>query len=173
MVFLVSVVNVNGQGSDLRVRKLNLYRILDIHRGAPIYTTGFYSARYYGTAADAFKVDYCGTGYNIFNFLADGVPKMSMTKAGGLIVVGVADGGMTSYDLKVGDTATPSYGMIQIGDSVMGRTSYSAGNVDLDGAVLFRNMGGPVTGPIEFLWSESAGNTKRFALPSSGVANDT
>lgn len=81
---------------------------------------------------------------------------------------GIGTGGLTSYDLKVGDTETPSYGMIQIGNSVIGRTSFKGGNVDADGTFVIRNLGGPVTGKIEFIFSESAGNTTRFALPKSG-----
>ncbi len=83
---------------------------------------------------------------------------------------GLGDGGLTSYDLMVGDVDdTPTYGMIQFGNAVIGRTSYSAGAVDLDGTVMFRNLGGPVTGDIEFIWTESAGGTTRFALPKSGA----
>lgn len=86
-------------------------------------------------------------------------------------ITGIADGGLTNYDLCVGDTATPDYGMVQIGNSVIGRTSYNAGNVNLDGTVIFRNLGGPA-GLIEFLWEEGNGST-RFALPTSGVGNAT
>ncbi len=89
------------------------------------------------------------------------------------VVKGIADGGLTNYDLKVGDTITPDYGMVQIGNSVIGRTSYKVGNIDLDGAILLRNIAGPITGEIEFIWTESTGNTCRFALPKSGVGNAT
>lgn len=92
---------------------------------------------------------------------------------GVLTVKGIADGGLTSYDLKVGDTATPDYGMMQIGNSVIGRTSYKVGNIDLDGSMLVRNISGPITGEIEFIWTESTGNTCRFALPKSAVGNAT
>lgn len=88
-------------------------------------------------------------------------------------IEGVGDGGLTSYDLKVGDTDTPDYGMIQIGNAVIGRTSYKAGSVDADGTMVFRNLGGPITGQIEFLFSESTGTSTRFAIPSSGVGNAT
>ncbi len=88
-----------------------------------------------------------------------------------LVVTGIGDGGLTSYDLMVGDTS--SYGIMQCGDYTTVRTSYNVGNVNLDGAVIYRNTGGSETGEIEFLWSESAGNTTRFALPKSGVGNAT
>jgi hypothetical protein len=39
--------------------------------------------------------------------------------------------------------------------------------------VISRNIGGPVTSEIEFLWAESAGDSCRFALPKSGVGNVT
>lgn len=83
------------------------------------------------------------------------------------------DGGLTSYDLKIGDCTTPDYGMVQIGDAAIGRTSYNAGNADFDGAFIFRNLGGPVTGQVEFVWTESAAGTTRFALPKSGPGNAT
>lgn len=93
---------------------------------------------------------------------------------GKLIVTGIADGGLTSFDLVVGKKTTPDYGLIQMGDSCMGRTSYKAGSLDLDGAFISRNMGGPVTGQIEFVWTESSGGQViRFALPKSGVGNAT
>lgn len=84
------------------------------------------------------------------------------------------DGGLTSYDIKIGDTdGTPTYGMIQIGNAAIGRTSYAVGNIDLDGAILYRNIGGPVTGQIEHIFTESTGGTCRFAIPKSGVGNAT
>lgn len=85
-------------------------------------------------------------------------------------IPGIGDGGLTNYDLKVGDTTTPDYGMIQIGDGAIGRTSYTVGSINLDGAILYRNIGGPVNGSnIEHIFTESDGNTCRFALPRSGV----
>lgn len=87
-------------------------------------------------------------------------------------IPGIADGGLINYDLKVGDTTTPGYGMMQIGNASIGRTSYNVANVDLDGAVIFRNLGGPETGLIEFLWEEGSGAT-RLALPTSGAGNAT
>lgn len=90
-------------------------------------------------------------------------------------ITGIADGGRTNYDLKVGDTSTPDYGIVQIGDTIFGRTSYISANgqINLDGAVLTQNNGGPVTSEIEFIWAESTGATCRLALPKSGVGNAT
>lgn len=88
-------------------------------------------------------------------------------------IPGIGDGGLTNYDLKVGDTTTPDYGMIQFGNALLGRTSYSVGAINLDGAVMLRNIGGPVTGEVEFIFTESVGNTCRLALPKSGVGNAT
>ena len=105
-------------------------------------------------------------------FLGDNAFEGTVQVDGVATIVGNADGGLTNYDLKVGDTDTPDYGMIQFGNAVMGRTSYNVGDVDLDGAVIFRNLGGPVTGKCEFLFEEGSGAT-RFALPSSGVGNAT
>lgn len=83
-------------------------------------------------------------------------------------------GDTTDYDLTIGDVTTPDYGIVQIGNASFGRTSHNAASLDLDGAFVFRNMGGPVTGQIEFVWTESAGPSLiRFALPKSGVGNAT
>lgn len=83
-------------------------------------------------------------------------------------ITGTGTGGLTDYDLTVGGA---EYGMIRFGNAAMGRTSFNVGNIDLDGAVLFRNISGPVTSEIEYLFAESAGGTCRFALPRSGVGN--
>lgn len=92
---------------------------------------------------------------------------------GVVTIEGVGTGGYTAYDLKVGDTdGSPTYGMIQIGNASIGRTSHTDG-IDLDGAVLFRNIAGPVTSEIEFIFVESTATTCRFALPKSGVGNAT
>lgn len=93
---------------------------------------------------------------------------------GGVATIkGEGTGALTDYDLCIGDTdASPTYGMIQFGNAAIGRTNYNAGNVNLDGTVVYRNLGGPVSGKIEFLWEEGNGNT-RFALPSSGAGNAT
>lgn len=106
---------------------------------------------------------------------ARGVQDSTVTVAdnGVLSVPGIGDGGLTNYDLNVGDTTTPDYGMIRIGNAVIGRTSYKVGNIDLDGTILVRNIGGPVTSEIEVIFTESTGNTCRFALPKSGVGNAT
>lgn len=82
------------------------------------------------------------------------------------------DGGLTNYDILIGN-GSPTYGMARIGNSAIGRTSFKAGNIDLDGAILYRNIGGPVTGQIEHIFTESTGNTCRFAIPKSAVGNAT
>lgn len=89
-------------------------------------------------------------------------------------VTGIADGGFTNYDLKVGDTdGSPTYGMIQIGNASIGRTSFRSGDMDIDGTLLYRNISGPVTGEIEHVFVESTGSTTRFALAKAGVGNAT
>ncbi len=84
-------------------------------------------------------------------------------------VPAIGSGDVTDYDFNVGDTTTPDYGIIRIGNSIIGRTSYNVANIHLDGAFIIRNVGGPVTGDVEFIVTESTGNTCRFALPKSGV----
>lgn len=93
---------------------------------------------------------------------------------GVLTVLGLGTGGQTDYDLKVGDTdGSPTYGMIQIGNSCIGRTSFNAGDIDLDGSMIYRNIAGPVTSEIEHVFVESTGDTTRFALAKAGVGNAT
>lgn len=89
--------------------------------------------------------------------------------SGVLSVPGIGSGAVTAYDLRVGNVTTPDYGMVQIGDARFGRTSFKAGNIDLDGAILISNLGGPVTGDVEIIFTESSGDTCRFAIPKSGV----
>jgi hypothetical protein len=82
-------------------------------------------------------------------------------------------GGLTNYDLSIGDTdGTPTYGMLRIGNSTFGRTSYNTGNLDLDGSLVLWNNGTPATSNIEFAFAESS-NVIRFAIPKSGVGNAT
>lgn len=96
------------------------------------------------------------------------------TTTGVLTVKGLGTGGQTDYDLKVGDTdGTPTYGMIQMGNSCIGRTSFAAGNIDLDGSMIYRNIAGPVTSEIEHVFVESTGDSTRFALAKAGVGNAT
>lgn len=97
----------------------------------------------------------------------------SIADNGVMSVPGIGDGGLNNFDLKVGNTLTPDYGMIQLGNACIGRTSYKVGNIDLDGTILIRNIGGPVTSEIEFMVAESTGNTCRFALAKSAIGNVT
>lgn len=85
-------------------------------------------------------------------------------------------GGLTNYDLSVGDTTTPDYGVLRIGASTFGRSSYSNGALDIGGALLINNMGELDVGNdpgIEFLLVEDASNTIRMAIPESGTGNAT
>lgn len=93
----------------------------------------------------------------------------SLDTDGVATIAGIGDGGMTSYDAIIGGT---EYGMVKYGKSVIGRTSYNAGNVNLDGAILIRNLGTPDS-PIEVAIAELAGGTLRFAIAKSGVGNAT
>ncbi len=103
-----------------------------------------------------------------------GVPLLNVDSTDGTVsIVGIADGGLTNYDLKIGDVTTPDYGMIRFGDGVIGRTSYNVAVCDLDGSVVIRNMGTPATSFIEFVFTESGGDAIRFALAKSGVGNAT
>lgn len=83
-------------------------------------------------------------------------------------------GGLTNYDMSIGDAdGSPTYGMVRIGNSVFGRTSFSSGNVDIDGAMIMRNVGGPVGDAFwEYVFVD--GNSDiRFGLPTSGAGRGT
>lgn len=103
----------------------------------------------------------------------DGTLSGTLSVTGVTTITGIGDGGLTNYDLNVGDTTTPDYGMICFGDAVIGRTSYNVGNMDIDGSVVIRNMGTPATSNIEFVFTESGGDAIRFALAKSGIGNAT
>lgn len=92
---------------------------------------------------------------------------------GGATFNGPSTGSVGAYDLRVGDTdGSPTYGLIQIGASVWGRTSINIGSLDIDGSTLIWNNVTPATSPIQFAFAES-GNAVRFAIPISGVGNAT
>ncbi len=80
-------------------------------------------------------------------------------------------GGLTDYDLSVGDAS--DYGMVHIGDFGLGRTSYSGGSLDLGGSILLNNESALDAGNdpgIVFALVEN-GNTLRMAIPESGAGN--
>ena len=82
-------------------------------------------------------------------------------------------GGITDYDIQIGDTdGSPTYGIVRIGDSIIGRTSYNTGNLDIDGAMVYRNVGIPATSNIESVWVDGT-NSIRFALAVPGTGNAT
>ncbi|MCP3961306.1 MAG: hypothetical protein GY719_25955 [bacterium] len=86
-------------------------------------------------------------------------------------------GGLTNYDLSIGDTdGTPTYGVLRIGDSTFGRTSYSGGSLDIGGATMINNIGELDAGNdpgIEVLIIEDVTNTIRLAIPESAAGNAT
>ncbi len=104
-----------------------------------------------------------------FNLTTTGLGTFGSLQVNGVATItGIGDGGRTNYDLIVGSV---NYGMVRFGNAVLGRTSFKAGNIDLDGAILFQNIGGPVTGEVEFCFAISTGSSTRFALAKAGVGN--
>lgn len=91
----------------------------------------------------------------------------SIADTGVMSVPALGTGGPTEYDLIVGNPA--SYGMAKFGNFRFGRTSLNAGGMDMDGAVVLSNIGGPITGDIEFALAESSGGDARLLIPKSGV----
>lgn len=102
----------------------------------------------------------------------DVVGNLDVTGTGA--IAGLGTGGYTDYDFFVGDTdGTPTYGIMQVGRGMIGMTSHNAADIDLDRTMIFRNIAGPITGDIEFIFVESSGTSCRFALPKSAVGNAT
>jgi len=74
--------------SDIYARDLFVVRKIDGKWAAPLYWTGLVDVRYDGDVADAFKVDYRGSGNLVFNFLEDGNSIFTLSKAGRAIING-------------------------------------------------------------------------------------
>lgn len=92
---------------------------------------------------------------------------------GVMSIPGLGTGGYTAYDLRVGNVTTPDYGMIQFGNAAIGRTSFKSGAIDLDGALLIRNIGGPVTSQVSLIFAKADGSSAGFAIAKSAVGNAT
>jgi hypothetical protein len=80
LAFSVSVCD--AQGLTWRFGKAYISDLLRIYTGGRIENNGFYRQSYGGTVADAFQIDYTGIGNNILNFLGDGSPVATLSKAG-------------------------------------------------------------------------------------------
>lgn len=90
---------------------------------------------------------------------------------GAITIDPVATGANGAFDLIVGGT----YGGLEIGNVGIYSSSFSASNLDLDKAILFRqqgNLGAGNSPGIEFAFMEK-GNSVRFAIPESGAGNAT
>lgn len=87
---------------------------------------------------------------------------------------GVGTGANDAYDIVVGNDADPEYGAIRIGNMGIYSSNFSSGNLNLDGAMVFRSEGNLAVGNdpgIEFAISESGANTMRLMIPESGAGN--
>lgn len=97
--------------------------------------------------------------------------KLTVTGTGsssGLVVTGYSSGANDEPDAEFGNA---NYGSIRVGNNSMMSSSYSASNLDLDQALIFRNDGslGTENDPgIAFGFLEG-GNDLRFAIPTSGA----
>lgn len=84
-LFLFSLLLISTgstQTRNYRAGILTVERWIETLRGAPILNSGYYRQTYSGTAADAFKIDYTGSGYLLMNVLADGSSVFTMAKTG-------------------------------------------------------------------------------------------
>jgi len=101
------------------------------------------------------------------------IEAMNFTATGTWNFLDVGTGANGAWDLTIGNTGT--YGALEIGNFGLYSSSFSAANLDLDKAILFRQQGNIGVGNdpgIEFAWMEQ-GNTVRMAIPESGVGNAT
>jgi len=97
----------------------------------------------------------------------------SSTVTGQLNVWDEGTGAHDAFDATFGDP--DDYGAIQIGNTEIYSSSFSASNLDLDKAFLLRQTGNIGAGNdpgIEFAWMEQ-GNAVRMAIPESGAGNAT
>lgn len=104
-----------AQTLNYRAGVLTVARWIETLRGAPILNSGYYRQMYSGTAADAFKIDYTGSGNLLLNLLADGSPVFTLTKSGDFDIVGHGAIGniasvSSSYTLTVQDEITATSG---------------------------------------------------------------
>lgn len=83
IAILVLYANTAGAWTLGNLRVNNETQLL----GATI-VRGYFNQKYNGTTNDALYVDYTGSGNYIFNFLADTVSVMYLTKAGALTLAG-------------------------------------------------------------------------------------
>lgn len=128
--------------------------------------TGFASTVALGsyTLTDDFLIHANGTGSDHTYINQDVTTTGSPTFGAG------ATGALDDINLYVGDPS--DYGIIEVGNTILGRTSRVNANLDLDGTFILENKGNPATSNILFAMMDGT-NSIRFALPQSGVGNAT
>lgn len=90
LLFLISLGI--AQERVYHASELTVSQELVLISGAPIINTGFYWQEYADSYADAFKLNYTGSGNFLLNLLSDGSQVLTLTKAGDLWVKGGISG---------------------------------------------------------------------------------
>jgi len=91
LILLFLATSAPAPTRTYRAGILTVNRWLQIYASGYFVNSGYYEQVYEGNVADAFKVDYRGTGYKLFHLLADGVTVLELTKTGALGLTGYMD----------------------------------------------------------------------------------
>jgi len=91
LILLFLATSAPAPTKTYRAGILTVNRWLRIYASGYLVNSGYYEQVYEGNVADAFKVDYRGTGYKILNLRADGVTVLELTKTGALGLTGYMD----------------------------------------------------------------------------------
>jgi hypothetical protein len=164
----------DGTGSEVTI-------IGDLEVGGEIICTGgdpcsTLSQQTGGDTAWTINADQVSHTGDLFEVQDQGVTQFEVDSGGDVVgnqatFSDEASGSNGEFDLIVGGT----YGGLSLGNVGIYSSSFSASNLDLDKAVLFRQEGSIGVGNdpgIEFAWMEQ-GNTIRMAIPESGADNAT
>jgi len=132
-----------AQTRTYRAGIITVSRWLETLRGAPILNTGYYRQTYSGNAADAFRLDYTGSGNKAFHLLANGSSILSVAKSGSVGIVGSV--------LLSGPSRYLNF------SSTMGASGY--GFWDDSGTLKWKDSGGSwaVFGGGAGLWTQNTG----------------
>ena len=109
LLFVLSMSSF-AQTKDYRAGIITVERWIETLRGAPILNSGYYRQTYSGNLADAFSVNYTGSGSNLLNLQADGVSVLTLAKSGTVTASGSFD---INGGIALGDATLGSYPMIR------------------------------------------------------------
>ena len=94
----IMISPVFGQGSDLRVRNLYVYRGVDGRGGVPLWWDGFIYGQYAGTTRDCVFYNYTGSGQYLMRLQGDGANVFTIDKSGNVVAAGTISGAIAIPD---------------------------------------------------------------------------